>query len=98
IMEAGAVACVAKPVSPGHPDYEHQVKDLLQTVKLMAEVKVVRRWPKSRKSASPSVALTEEKSTAQRVQVIGIGSSTGGPPVLQTILTSLPRGFPVPIL
>ena len=30
--------------------------------------------------------------------MIGIGASTGGPPVLQTILAALPKDFPVPLL
>jgi two-component system chemotaxis response regulator CheB len=30
--------------------------------------------------------------------VIGIGASTGGPPVLQTILSGLPKDFPAPLL
>jgi two-component system chemotaxis response regulator CheB len=29
---------------------------------------------------------------------VGIGASTGGPPVLQAILSALPRDFPAPIL
>src|SRR6266436_9022956 len=41
-MEAGAVACVAKPVGLG-PDYESLLQNLLQTLRLMSEVKVVRR-------------------------------------------------------
>jgi two-component system chemotaxis response regulator CheB len=36
--------------------------------------------------------------TPASVKLIGIGASTGGPPVLQTILSSLPREFPVPLL
>lgn len=33
-----------------------------------------------------------------RHEVLAIGASTGGPPALQHILTSLPRAFPVPIV
>jgi two-component system chemotaxis response regulator CheB len=32
------------------------------------------------------------------IQVVAIGTSTGGPLVLQTILASLPRDFPMPVL
>ena len=32
------------------------------------------------------------------IKFIGIGASTGGPPVLQTILSGLPKDFPVPLL
>src|SRR6266566_713451 len=51
LMEAGAVACVEKPVAREHADFERLVTNLLQTIKLMSEVKVVRRWPRSRSTA-----------------------------------------------
>ena len=44
-MEAGAVALANKPKGLDHPDHESSVKELVQTVKLMAEIKVVRRHP-----------------------------------------------------
>ncbi|MEJ1972564.1 MAG: chemotaxis-specific protein-glutamate methyltransferase CheB [Lacunisphaera sp.] len=98
-LEAGAIACVEKPASREHADFESMAANLRQTVRLMSEVKVVRRWPRSR-SSTPSVSaarLTESKPPAG-VRLIGIGASTGGPPVLQTILAGLPKNFPVPVL
>jgi two-component system chemotaxis response regulator CheB len=98
LMEAGAVACVEKPIGTEHKDFEEMVDNLLQTVKLMSEVKVVRRWPRHEKAdGTPASVATLERAPAT-VEVIGIGASTGGPPVLQTILAGLPKDFPVPIL
>jgi two-component system chemotaxis response regulator CheB len=95
LMEAGAVACVEKPVGHDHHNFEAATTRLRQTVKLMSEVKVVRRWPRRepRKAAAAAV-----QPAAAGVQMIGIGASTGGPPVLQTILAALPRDFSVPVL
>jgi two-component system, chemotaxis family, protein-glutamate methylesterase/glutaminase len=99
-IEAGAVACVEKPVAIG-PGFEEKQRNLLQTLRLMAEVKVVRRWGRQR---APHVAAPSEKDPISRgaaapvIRFVGIGASTGGPPVLQTILSSLPRDFPVPLL
>src|SRR5207247_10176613 len=45
-IEAGALAVVARPPGPGHPHHAVQVKELVATVKLMAERKVVRREPR----------------------------------------------------
>jgi two-component system chemotaxis response regulator CheB len=98
-MEAGAVACVAKPVGLG-PDFEPRRQNLLQTVRLMSEVRVVRRWSRSR--AMPAVPhagdLTNSSVSTPGIRLIGIGASTGGPLVLQTILSGLPKDFPVPLL
>jgi two-component system chemotaxis response regulator CheB len=33
-----------------------------------------------------------------KINVVAIGGSTGGPVVLQTILSGLPKVFPVPVL
>ncbi len=100
VMEAGALACVEKPVGPEHPDFDQTAAHLLETVKLMSEVKVVRRWARARLASAPAPAArpVELKPAPAVVALIGIGASTGGPQVLQEILASLPKAFPVPIL
>jgi two-component system chemotaxis response regulator CheB len=98
LMEVGALACVEKPLGKEHKDFERVAAYLRQTVKLMSEVKVVRRWPRS-ETAIPNVApATTKRHAPTKIQFIGIGASTGGPPVLQTILGGLTKDFPVPIL
>ena len=96
-MEAGAVACVEKPVALG-TDFEPRLQNLLQTVRLMSEVKVVRRWNRSRNAPAVSANSSGKPRAFAGVKLIGIGASTGGPPVLQTILSGLPKDFPVPLL
>jgi two-component system, chemotaxis family, protein-glutamate methylesterase/glutaminase len=98
-MEAGAVACVAKPVALGK-EFESCLQNLLQTVRLMSEVKVVRRWSRSRAGfgAAGAIAPFPPGVATPGIRVIGIGASTGGPPVLQTILWGLPKDFAVPLL
>src|SRR5665213_519264 len=86
-MEAGAVACIAKPLSRGRDDFEAMAAHLLETVKLMAEVRVVRRTARSRPAlacvAHPAPAVSWQPAQTE-IKLIGIGASTGGPPVLQT--------------
>lgn len=97
-MEAGALAVLHRPAGIGHPDFESTAKELVQTVKLMSEVRVVRRWPKKHGELHlPSVAKPLVEKVA-KVKVVALGASTGGPPVLQTILAMLPRDYPLPIL
>ena len=96
-LEAGAVACIEKPPAREHPDFRAQSAHLLQTVELMSEVKVVRRSVRRKPTPSVKVAIAETKARA-KIKVVGIGASTGGPPVLQAILASLPKNFSAPIL
>ena len=98
-LEAGAVACVEKPVALGM-DFLERRRNLLQTVRLMSEVKVVRRWSRSRAASQPQTPTNASyaRSNTSGVRLIGIGASTGGPLVLQTILSSLPHSFPIPLV
>jgi two-component system, chemotaxis family, protein-glutamate methylesterase/glutaminase len=99
-MEAGALACVEKPVAPGSADFEPRARHLRETIRLMSEVKVVRRWARTRLAPdkTASSGLLAARATSTGFRLIGIGASTGGPPVLQTILSALPKDFPVPLL
>ena len=97
-MEAGAVAVMRRPAGIGHPDYEATASELLQTVKLMSEVKVVRRWPRGVGNSIAHGAKAEVERPAGKVKIIVLGASTGGPPVLQIILAALPKDLPVPVL
>jgi two-component system chemotaxis response regulator CheB len=100
-IEAGAVAVLEKPPGTCHPDFENMARVLLQTVKSMSEVKVVRRWARLRTTGfavthpNPQVAV---KNKTMPIKCVAIGASTGGPPALQTILSGLDRNFPAPIL
>jgi two-component system chemotaxis response regulator CheB len=97
-VQAGAVAVLPIPAGIGHPEHESTASELIQTVKLMAEVKVVKRWPRSRNGQPPAKIEIETIHKKERIEVVAIGASTGGPPVLQTILSSLPTNFPAPLL
>jgi len=101
-MEAGALAFVNRPKGMGHPDHETTARDLVQTVKLMAEVKVVRRWPHPRREGNGtpvrSPMLLIDTQEPPDIKLIAIGASTGGPLVLQTILSGLPKDYSVPVV
>lgn len=98
-MEAGALAMIAKPTGPLHPNHGDMKEHLVETLKLMSEVKVVRRWSR-RPTAATSAAALPPVVAARGIsgKLVAIGTSTGGPVVLRSILAELPGGFPVPIL
>lgn len=93
-IEAGALAVVQKPVGPDHPHHDMMQLQLLTKVKLMSQVKVVRRWPGPRTRAPLQVSVR----APQPLEVVAIGASTGGPPVLQTILAGLAADFSASVL
>lgn len=103
-MEAGAVAAVQRPVGIGHPEHEANKRELLQTIRLMSEIRVVKRWPHYQKTASPETPAIPASSGAGSLQVpsairaVAIGASTGGPPALQTILSGLKSKMSPPLL
>lgn len=95
-MEAGALAGVQRPAGISHPDHEATAKELIQTLKLMSEIKVVTRHPRRREPVPVSEIKVESALT--QVLVVAIGSSAGGPLALQFILSELPKNLPVPLL
>ncbi|MBI3585113.1 MAG: chemotaxis-specific protein-glutamate methyltransferase CheB [Nitrospinae bacterium] len=104
-MEAGALAIIEKPFGEGHPHSKETQNDLVQTVKLMAEVKVVRRWKREKEREERQLEDIDKtvsdkgiKRRDKKVKIVAIGASTGGPPIIQTILSGLKKGYPAPIL
>lgn len=99
-LESGALAVVKRPAGIGHPDHEATARELLQTVRLMSEVSVVRRWPPARRVPRalerPHEAGLEP--AAAEVKLVAVGASTGGPIALQNIFCGLPKDLGVPIL
>jgi len=96
-MEAGALAAVPKPRGIGHPEHGADVALLVNKVKLMAEIKVVRRWPASHAKRNAPLPL-KPVPAGENSRIVAIGASTGGPAAINTILSGLPADFPVPIL
>ncbi|HSP78579.1 MAG TPA: chemotaxis-specific protein-glutamate methyltransferase CheB [Myxococcaceae bacterium] len=95
-LRAGALAVLQKLVGPHAPDFETEARRLRDTVKAMAEVKVVRHWPPREPSPPPQPQATPARRV--RASVLTIAASTGGPAALHRILSELPASFPLSIL
>lgn len=99
LMEAGALAIVKKPHAINHPDYKNDVVQLVQTLKLMSEIKVVRRFTRMKREFPGEKPILEKPiQEKSKIKIVAIGASTGGPIVLQKILSGLPRNFPFPLM
>ncbi|MGO8694348.1 MAG: chemotaxis-specific protein-glutamate methyltransferase CheB [Rectinemataceae bacterium] len=98
-LEAGALAVISRPPGLNHTAFDEGSKELILTVKLMSEIKVVRRFARKKpaQTAAPAVPA-REPGTASGIRIIAIGASTGGPPVLKEILSGLSKNFSLPVL
>ena len=93
-IRAGALTVLDKPQGPGSPEFDDLAARLVDSVKSLAEVKVVRRWAeRPRDLSAPVVSLR-----AGGVGLVAIATSTGGPAALHRILSRLPKTFGAPIL
>lgn len=97
-MEAGAVTILEKPAGISNDEYEKNSQNLRDTVKLMAGVKVVRRWPRNQQRAVKKPGIVDFSTSAVKRKIVAIGASTGGPMALQEILSQFPADFPVPVV
>jgi two-component system chemotaxis response regulator CheB len=106
-LKAGALTLVDKPRGPDHPDQAETIRKLIETVKLMAEVKVVRRWPRLRSQRSEEKGLEESAvprtpasvtPVTRKIRLVAIGASTGGPQAIAEILAGLPGDLGAPVL
>lgn len=98
-IETGAVEILEKPKGPGHPDFEAKARRLVNTVKIMAEVKIgvsLNGPPSPPAAKSPPVSV-DSTLASKNIRIVAFGVSTGGPVVLRSILSRLPWDYPVPI-
>lgn len=93
LLHAGAVAVVGVPEGTG-VERSRAETELVKVVRGMSEVGVVTRRPP--RAASAPVAFRSPG--AGPIDVVAIGASTGGPQAIFTVLSGLPKAYPIPIL
>ncbi len=92
-IRLGALSVVNKPRGPDDPDFEAAAREIVETVKNMAKVKVVRRW----RGLSPSPQRPQARPNGA-VRGLAVLASTGGPAALARLLPQLPADYPHPVL
>jgi two-component system chemotaxis response regulator CheB len=101
-LEAGAITVLKKPAGFGDPNAETEAAAFITTLKLMSEVRVIRRWNRAQIGPSLSSPAVVEPIApdpiVHDVAIVAIAASTGGPAALNRILSELPGTFSVPIL
>ncbi len=104
-LARGVLEVFPKLPAPTKRSYEPQRAELVRLVKNLATVPVLHRSKKSKKPPKGmyrSIAASPRKSTAPRKskkpEILLVGASTGGPPVIGSLLQALPAPFPIPIV
>lgn len=105
VIEEGALWVIEKPPGISHPNFDLVRRELVDTTRTMAGMKLVRRKFDSNAEPSLSSSTVAEgaqnfstKDTTKHYDVIAIGCSTGGPQALSKIISRLPNDFSVPIV
>lgn len=91
-IQAGALEIIAK-AEPGKSSPLEWGNKVVEAVRLMSEVTVVRRRRMTLRPATPSAPVPPAG-----LQIVGIAASTGGPPILASLFADLGAAYPFPIL
>jgi len=102
-LEFGAVDFLAKPTARISRDLLNIEKDIISKVRMVSELRMDNIKKRvALKKRSSSVIKREKKyvpiTEGGTYDVLAIGSSTGGPPALQSIFTALPKDLPLSIV
>lgn len=95
-LEAGAVSVIEKPQGAVLLHLQKIAPQLRLELVVAAQAVVLRRSAPAKPRAAATIPA--KLTAAGNVEVIGIATSTGGPPVLLKIFAALPKPFPVPVL
>ncbi len=99
-LDAGALSVMEKPLNINSDNFPSEKKRLIDTVRSMSEIKVIRRrfHQKPRTQEKPQPSQIENKIANRNFTIVAIGTSVGGPRALKIILSKMPADFPVPIV
>lgn len=97
-LELGAVDFIAKPTKRASLELHSIEKDLIRKIRGIKQIRL--------DILSKNLELLDREETVEpagdkgqeSVQVVAVGSSTGGPAALQIVLTRLPADFPAGII
>ncbi len=96
-MEAGALAILEKPAGPGDPHFHEKSSLIIQTIKTVKEIKLVKRTLNSKIARTITISDNNKVHGVEDIDAVAIGASLGGPAALMLILSQLNPLFPVPI-
>lgn len=106
-LEAGAVYILPKPSGPADPNHTKDAVKYRNTLRLMSEIKVVKRIERSydkniahdyHKNNIDIKTRLNKPSNSGDIKIIAIGASAGGPESIRIILSNLSDLVKVPVV
>ncbi len=97
-LDYGATDFVQKPSGAISLNLERVKDELLAKVKVAKNIDLKRLPFRPGDSGAPKLSVPKPKPIVDRGSVVAIGTSTGGPRALASLLPALPKGFPAPVL
>ena len=93
-LRLGAADVIGKPSGSVSLDINNVAGDLLAKLRAICQSRAMRIAHALRPEPAPAVPRRVELPSVGSLDAILIGSSTGGPPVVEEVLTRLPPGLP----
>lgn len=99
-LQAGALAVVPKPPARNREGFEAGQRQLVNTLRAMAGVKVVRRWASVYEVHPPARDVRRYQTRGLRLmpEVVAVAASAGGPSALATLIGGLRNELSVPMV
>ena len=99
-VQAGALAVLQKPGAPQLPDYQATIKELVNSVRAMSGVHVIRHSRVGHAQTLDISKLTASTGWDSKLkpEIVSIVASTGGPQTLSEIVKHLSPTFNLPIV
>ncbi len=97
-LAAGALEVMKKPEPRDWVELERIGSELIRKVRILSKVRVITHIRGRRKREAHPEAAPAPLPIPGRRTLIAIGSSTGGPSALQTVLSGLRPDLPVPVV
>lgn len=95
-LDAGAVDFIQKPTALSTEKIFEIADELIEKVRTAANVSINRGLTRPSPETVPPTPVSAPV-TADRVDVVVLGISTGGPHALKSLIPQFPEGFPIPM-
>lgn len=97
-LKAGALEVMKKPEPRDWEDLQRIGSDIIRRVKILSRVRVITHIAGRRRTEGRAPRVELPSAGRDGYGIVAIGSSTGGPSALMSVLGALPADFPLPIL